>query len=315
MSYNNDKERMNREAEAHQRLVWKVIKVTFMAFAVALLLFCAMWCVCSIFGIGQTKDTEPPIISGRDGNRYIGYVGDTPMYKQMVKVVDDTDSMPTLEINNSNVNINKEGEYKVYYRATDASGNVSEIYVLTYVIKSKEFSEETLMAQIAELADELNITKDMTKEQQVRAIYKYVNSKNAIEFTDESNIPDIDRNDWQIDWVEEAILTIDSGEGDCYSYYSLSKAFFEYFDIENVGIKRSPASEEPGTHFWCAVKVEGGWYYYDATSLAGQFEDGTRNACLITQKKLNSYVTSKGGEEFYKMDKLPGVAIATKALD
>ena len=38
-----------------------------------------------------------------------------------------------------------------------------------------------------------NITKDMTKVEQVRAIYKYVNASSTVKFTDESNIPNIDR--------------------------------------------------------------------------------------------------------------------------
>lgn len=315
MSYKSDKEKMNKEADAHRNLVWKVIKITFIVFAAALLVFCIIWGACAIFGLGEPKDTEAPIISGRDGSRYIGYVGESPLYKQMVKVVDDTDPMPTLEINNKNVDINKEGEYKVYYRATDGAGNVSEVYVLTYVVKSKQYSKDALMSLIAELAEDLDITKSMTKTEQVRAIYKYVNSKSTIEFTNESNIPNIDRDNWQTDWIEEAILAIDSEEGDCYSYYSLSKGFFEYFDIDNVGIQRSASSEEEGTHFWSVVKVEEGWYYYDATRLAGKFSDGTQNACLITQKKLDSYVTSSGGDEFYKMDKPSGVSISTKELD
>ena len=315
MSYKNDRERMNKEAEAHRNMVWKTIKITFIAFSASLVLFCLLWGISALFGLGGSKDTEPPVISGRNGSRCVGYVGESPMFKQMVKVVDNVDSIIEPEINAKNVDINKEGEYKVYYRAIDAAGNVSETYVLTYVVKSKEYSEDALMELIADLADDLNITKDMTKTEQVRAIYKYVNSKNAIEFTNESNIPDINRANWQIDWVEEAVRAIESGEGDCYSYYSLSKAFFEYFDIENDGIQRSASAKEKGTHFWSVVKVEEGWYYYDATSLAGTFSDDSHNACLITQKKLDSYTTSSGGEDFYKMDRKPVHPISTKELD
>ena len=121
------------------------------------------------------------------------------------------------------------------------------------------------------------------------------------------------------DWTEEAVRTLESEEGDCYSYYSLSKAFFEYFGIENVGIRRSENyedAEEDGTHFWCVVNVEEGWYYYDATRLAGTFDDGSRNACLITEAKLKSYRGSHGEDYFYKMIKPVGFPqISTKELD
>ena len=92
-------------------------------------------------------------------------------------------------------------------------------------------------------------------------------------------------------------------KGDCYSFYAVSKAFFEYFEIENAGIQRSADSSESGTHYWNIVKVEEGWYYFDATRLGGTFSDGGRNACLVTEAKLLGYKTSKGGTEFYKLNK------------
>ena len=151
----------------------------------------------------------------------------------------------------------------------------------------------------------------MSKEQQVRKIYDFVN--NWISWgSDRSNIMDthgsaFTRDSWMVDWQEEAILSLKSKNGDCYSYYSLSKAFFEYFDIENIGIKRSEKSTEKGTHFWQVVNIgtkeAPKWYYYDATELAGTFSDGTDYGCLMTEAKLNSYVTSKGGRKFYMFDK------------
>jgi len=86
-----------------------------------------------------------------------------------------------------------------------------------------------------------------------------------------------------------------------------------------VGIRRAEnyeGCEEDGTHFWSVVKVEEGWYYYDATRLAGSFNDDTKNACLITEAKLKSYVGSKGETYFYNMVKTVGFpTVATKELD
>ena len=306
MSYKSDKERMKREASEYQGKVWFIIKITFIVFACLLVLFCVVFAMSTTWEEPAPADTVAPEIVGPTGNKVVGYVGEKPLYKQMVGVRDNMDDAPVIEVNNKSVNIDKEGEYKVYFRAKDKSGNVSEVYTLTYVVKSKQYSKDTLMALVAEKADELGITFEMTKKEQVIKIYSYVNNKKTIEFTNESNIPDIDRRNWEIDWVEEAIRAFDTEEGDCYTYYSLSKAFFEYFGIRNEGLQRSPESEEEGTHFWSIVEVEEGWYYYDATRLAGKFSDGTRNACLITQSKLDSYETSKGGKEFYLLDKKPG---------
>ncbi len=313
MSYIKDKEKMLKEARAHKQNVFTLIKITFAAIAVLLLLFCVLLVLSLVNGGGKKKDVTPPTISGPDGGRYIGYLGEPALYRQMISVSDDSEGELTFEIDDRAVNLNKVGEYKVLYRVTDEAGN-SSTYTLTYVIKNGDYRWEKLEPLIADKADELGITKDMSKTAQVKAIYSYVHS---FSFTNESNIPDIDRRNWRTDWTEEAMRTLDEGSGDCYSYYSLSKAFFKYFGIDEKGIKRSPESEEDGTHFWSVVKVENGWYYYDATRLAGRFDDGTTNSCLITQAKLDSYKTSNGGTEFYLMDKsyISGIKISTKELD
>ena len=86
----------------------------------------------------------------------------------------------------------------------------------------------------------------------------------------------------------------------------MSKAFFEYFGIKSVGIRRDMSLDaEEGTHFWQIVDIGGGkWYFYDGTRLAGSFSDGSHNACLITQEKLSSYKTSKNEDYFYRISKV-----------
>ena len=251
------------------------------------------------------KDETPPKITATSGSTVVGYVGESPTYKRYVKVTDDTDENPQLAINNSKVDINKEGSYTVLYQAKDEAGNKSEIFKLTYVVKSKEYSEAKLMDMIAEKVDEIGITDGMSKQKKVEKIFNYVH--NLFKYSDDSNIPNIDRNKWKTDWIEEAIRTIKDEAGDCYSYYSLSKAFFEYYDIENIGIMRSPDSTLEGTHYWSVVNIgengEDRWYYYDATRLAGSFGDGSNSACLITQETLNTHKTSKGATDFYLMSK------------
>ena len=237
----------------------------------------------------------------------VGYVGQVPTFKKFILIGEDAEIIAI----DHQVDSATEGTYTVKYTVEDSDGNVA-YFSLQYVVKKAEYSHELLMETIAELADELNITKNMTKVEQVRAIYKYVNSSSTVKFTDESNIPNIDRSKWESDWREEAVRGLESHEGDCYTYYSISKAFFEYFGIENVGIKRAEnyeGAEDDGTHFWSAVNVGEGtssaWYYYDATRLNGYFngDRSDNNACLITEAKLKTHKTSSGGTYFYKMIK------------
>ena len=319
MSSNNEKKQMTEEMLTHRKRVMFAIKITFVAFAIAIAVFAVMLCV-SLFKGGLfaiAKDKTPPTVTPREGTTVIGYIGESPTYKKYVIVSDDKDEEPKLAIDYEKVDINKEGSYTVKYRAMDAAGNMSEILKITYVVKDKEYSEEKLMESIAKKAKELGITSDMSNRKKVEKIFNYVH--NLFKYADDSNIPDIDRSKWKEDWVEEAVRTIADETGDCYSYYSLSKAFFEYFDIENIGIMRDPASTLEGTHYWSIVNIgedgEDAWYYYDATRLAGSFGDGSADACLITQATLDSHKTSKGATDFYLMINKPAYLDFSSAGD
>ena len=324
MSYKNEKEQMNEEMKRHKNLVIKIIKITFIAFSVALVALAVTFVINLLNGglFASKKDTVAPSISAREGTTVIGYLGESPTYKKYVVVSDDVDEEPELAINSSKVNIDEEGTYTVLYRAKDKAGNISNVFELTYVVKNKQYSKEKLMSMVADLAERKGITKNMSTIDQVKAIYKIINIDYNITFSTagdlgESNIPNIDRDNWKTDWIEEGIRTLElynagEGVGDCYSFYAVSKAFFEYFGIKNIGIRRDTKIDDEldsngnrkGTHFWHIVDVGGGkWYYYDATRLARPFNDGTKNACLITQEKLDSYVTSSGGTYFYKLAK------------
>jgi len=202
------------------------------------------------------------------------------------------------------------------------------------VVTKSEYTYSMLMDVVEKLIPKLGITPSMQTPQKVRKIYEYVNDPTCtvgdnarIRFTDESNIPNIDRAKWQSDWVEEAYRTLkplaDGSKktvGDCYSYYAASKAFFEYYEIENKGIKRDESgSNMEGTHFWLMVNVGSAsnpsWYYYDATRLAGSFSD-SKQCCLRTLAELETYTPSKSGQYgFYSFDKTGLPTASTKKLD
>ncbi|MBQ9085755.1 MAG: hypothetical protein IJY47_01055 [Clostridia bacterium] len=322
MSYRADMERFQRDYKKKKKIAGLVLKLTVVILAVAILV--AGVAVGVMLATGESfaeeetsaaRDRKAPVIVGPEGDKAVAYLGDTFAYKSFVTVTDNSGNY-TLSVDDSAVNKTAEGSYPVHYTASDAAGNKTE-YKLTLIIKRSEYSEAQLMKLVEAKAATLGITKNMTKIQQVRAIYAYVNDPTAgkndanIYFSDESNTPSqqLSRENWEIDWVEEACRTLSMSrmEGDCYTYYAVSRAFFEYFGIESVGIQRAKDSTEAGTHFWCVVNVgtenAPSWYYYDATRLAGRFSDGTRNGCLMTEAKLKSYVTTAGGTEFYKMNK------------
>lgn len=334
MSYKNDMELFSEQMKNRKKTLWLIIKITIITLAAAILVTAVCGVVALVQGGGDeddegaSVDRRAPVIVGPEGKYAVAYTGEPISYKSFVSVSDDSGDC-TLKVDADSVNTSVVGTYKVKYTATDAAGNKST-YELTLYIKNGDYSETKLMELVAKKAAALGITKDMSSVEQVKRIYDFVNSpassKNDanIYFNDVSNTPSqqTSRETWETDWVEEACRTLmmDRMQGDCYTYYSVSKAFFEYFGIENLGIKRSESSTESGTHFWNVVNVGTGdepvWYYYDATRLGGRFSDGTRNGCLITESKLNSYVTSDGGDEFYKFDKWGGFPkISSESVD
>ena len=325
MSYKSDMEYFKEQQKQRRELLARLIKITVLVLAAAILLTGIAGGVTLLMNRDSSgvEDDEGGTsagglrIRGPENDTVTIAPGDKPAYKSFVTV---SDGNAKLTVDASAVNTEKEGTYKVYYTATDGAGKQTS-YTLTLIVsKNPSYTRERLMSLIAQRAESLGITKSMSKVEQVRRIYAYVKDPSAgkyeanIYFSDESNTPSQSnqsgiRTGWETDWVEEAIRTLSMGrmEGDCYSYYAVSKAFFEYFGIENVGIQRSAGSSQAGTHFWHAVNVGSAsdprWYFYDATRLGGSFADGGTNSCLITEEKLLSYTTSNGQRGFYTFDK------------
>lgn len=321
MTYRDTLEEMKNDVEKRKKLVFKAIKISAVLLAVSLLCFVVTLCISLALDDGAPKhsktDKTAPVITFKGGDPVIyATLGESVSYRKYVSATDDS-GYCKLDFNNKNVLLNQAGVYTVICTATDDAGNSAKMSIKV-VVKKAEFSYESLMSKIAEKAEELGISTAMSAEEQVRRIFNYVNSPTKgkyeanIYFDDESNSA---RDNWELDWVEEAYLTLQSGEGDCYSYYSLSKAFFEYFGIDNIGIKRDDGvTTQSGTHFWLAVNIGSEtspeWYYYDATRLRYKFRSGS--GCLFTEAQLKDYNLNIN-EGFYEHSKtkLPKMAEET----
>ena len=298
-----------------KKIMWKIITVTAVALACAILITAIGGAVTFIVSL---RDTEPPVIEAVNGDVVTVEQGKSIAYKSFVRVTDNSGKECNLEVKPYG-DQNTVGSYKVKYRATDPSGNVGYFEMTVKVIEIKVENEKLvkLVESLAKskLGYDRETAKQMgySKEKIVRDIFNFVAdptesrpSEANIVFTDSrSNAPNQfkqngrdKREGWKTDWEEEAYLTLDGKmSGDCYTFYSVSKAFFEYFGIPNVGIQRTTASpmtkNNGGTHYWNIVKVESGWYYYDSTRYAGHFTE-CAEPCLVTEAQLLSYVTGKG---------------------
>lgn len=223
-------------------------------------------------GFHLVIDSEKPTITGIGD--LVTYVGEGISYKNCVSVRDNCGGKVVLEVDSTAVDLRKAGEYPVIYRATDAAGNVNTVTVTLYV-----YEERVTEAELYQLLDPIisqKISVGASKEQQVREVYFYVH--NQIEYVSSS-----DKNGW----VRAAYDGLRTGKGDCYTYYALSKAFFERLGIQNMGIQRTVGIVDE-RHYWNYVNIgtesAPRWYHYDATRIRGATHDGylLTNAQLMT---------------------------------
>jgi len=245
------------------------------------------------------KDEVPPTIEAQDIECNIG---EGIVWRNHVTVNDNCAGEITLSVDSSGVNVNREGSYKVYYTATDLSGNVSKAEA-TVLVVSMTVTDEMLYAEIDKVIARI-ITPDMDKAAQCRAIYAYVQGNIAYVNTSTKG-----------DWKYAAYMALfSSGTGDCYSYFAASKAFFERLGIQNMDIQRLPGYTD-NTHFWSLVNIGTAdspvWYHYDSTRLTAAYNV---SGCLLTDAQVAAYDAWRAGDYFRIYDKTKYPATSTKIV-
>ena len=222
-------------------------------------------------------DTTPPVIEGLDDITV--YVGESVAYRKNITLTDNGgDEGLVLSVDSTAVNTSAEGAYTVIYTATDAAGNTVSETVSVYV-KTQNVNEKLLFDGVERVCAEI-LTADMSKEDQLRAVYAYV----------QGNISYVNHSD-KTDWIGEAYNGLFvTGSGDCFTYFAAAKAFLTYLDIQFIELQRAPGLTEE-THYWMLVNISDTpgvrtWYHYDATRLRAQYN---HSGCLLTDKQAQAY--------------------------
>lgn len=197
-------------------------------------------------------DTEPPVISGAEDR--IVRVGSNVLYKEGVTAYDETDGELKLLVDISQVNSSEPGIYPVTYSATDAAGNTTSVTVDFYftLAETETISDEELLAVAQPIYDKI-VREDMTTEEKARAIYGWVRS----------NFPYTHGSD-KSSWQAAALTGFKRRTGDCFTYYSVSKALLDIAGIPNMQVTRIPRYEGD-EHYWLLVNIDGDWFHFDTT--------------------------------------------------
>ena len=160
------------------------------------------------------------------------------------------------------------------------------------------YEESITEADLYRLLDpviEERISKNISTEQQAKEIYYFVSTH--VTYVAYSN---------KSDWVRAAYDGLRTGQGDCYTYFALSKAFFNRLGISTMDIHRTEGIVDE-RHYWNYVNIgteqSPRWYHFDATPLRGDYHSG----CLLTDAQIACYNRTRADENgvtgyFYAYD-------------
>ena len=245
-----------------------------------------------LFGVAGVGDKTAPTIKIKNGNDYIiAYVGEGISFKSQLDVTDNRTKAEkiNISIDSSNVNTDIEGDYYATVSAIDNKGNKSTLTVVVRVY-AERVTWDKLQEKIEPIAKRI-IIDSMSAEEKCRKIYSYVRTE--IEYYDYSD---------KSSWMQAAYYGLRDGKGDCFTYYSIAKAFLEYYGIDNETVQRKEGKTS-GTHFWSVVNIgdenSPRWYHFDCTRLN---PDKYHMGCLMTDAQLAEYNQLRGDTKGNKED-------------
>ncbi len=238
------------------------------------------------------NDVTAPVIRG-ESNIYVAK-GSKVRYKSYIYVEDDMDPDPQIDIDNSDVDLSREGTYKLIYTVTDASGNSSSKTVNVVVGAQEEpnVPDEEIYA----LADKVLATiieDDMTDLEKVFAVFYYV--RNTFSYVKDDNY-------WE--YKQEAYQMMTTLQDNCYANVCVSKLLLERLGFESFMIQGELGYVDEH-HYWNMVSIDGGvsWYHYDAAWWTWMRDEYP--LCMLTDEFAEEISEKHGGLWIYDHDAFP----------
>jgi len=228
-------------------------------------------------------DTTPPEFSKLPAIKI--QPGGSVSYRKDVTVTDDRDGELTFEIDSSNVEYEKEGEYKVIYTAQDKSGNVT-VKERKVIVKKELVIDRALVDKLAKEKLAKIVTDKMTPQQKVKAVFDWVRKTMTYASSPETEL------------CQAAYVAFTKSRGDCTNYYAITSVLLDNCGIQNMKVERVNSKS---SHVWLLVNVGTGWYHLDTSPQS--IKDPFR--CFMkTDKEVWAYAKSRsdGRSDYYNFD-------------
>lgn len=261
---------------------------------VAVLVLCILGLTVCLLILRQntpdTPDTVPPVFEGLSDKTV--YLGEGISFRAGVKATDDRDGEIPFSVDSSTVRTDRVGVYTVTYTAADKAGNKTETAVRITVCERAIGSNE-LYALLDPVIEQQGWNAKSV-ETVAAELYAYV--KEVLSYTSDSD---------KSDATAEAWRGLREGNGDCFTYYAVAKAFFDRLGIEVLTVTRTP-NALPSTHYWLLVNTEStqapAYYHWDCCP---HYKEYPLYSCLLTDAELLAYNDQVPHYYDFEADKYP----------
>lgn len=202
--------------------------------------------------------------------------GDGIVYRNGVTATDPEDGELVFTVDSSAVDRDTPGEYSVIYRTVDSAGHaVEERVTVTVIARSVTYEQ---LWEAVDTAIARRGLASLSREQLCEDLYYAI--KADMSYTSDSD---------KSDWVAEAYRGLREGEGDCFTYYAIARAYFERLGVSVLTVQRAP-NVLPSTHYWLLVNMgseeEPAWYHWDACP---HYKEYPLTSILLTDEELLAY--------------------------
>lgn len=198
------------------------------------------------FTLTLLPDTEPPVIYGVVDRT--AYVGEPIAYLAEVYAEDNADGRTEITVDSA-VDTQKPGVYEVTFTTEDEAGNRTSA-ACKYKLVAATVSEDEVRRLAQDVLGKIT-TDSMVTAEKLKAVFDY--TREHVRYTGDSD---------KTDWRKEAVRGFKTGRGDCFTFYSVTRALLDELGVEYMSVTRLGGRTR---HFWTIVNIGTGWYHFDTT--------------------------------------------------